>query len=296
MATAYKHLDAGAAQLMQSSDLERIRYIQRDRFIEHSAVAAVLSMLDDFVGRPISVRPPCMALIGDAGAGKSTLLDEFMQRVDKHVDGAGTRRALYSVADAFPTLQVLQTALLAALSIPSPLTSYRERWAADDMIKRAISELGIRVVIIDEVQHILNLPRPVRPALWDWIKWISTACRVSVVCAGIPGAEEIVLRERQLQSRFAVVRLPRWVAGPAFAQFLSAFERSLPLRRPSGLGTQEIQKALLRESQVKQQVAGVTHGVKQIIESAAIHAIRTGEERITLPALAAWRHLCANSA
>jgi hypothetical protein len=51
----------------------------------------------------------------------------------------------------------------------------------------------------------------------------------------------------------------------------------------------EMQEALLKESRVKQQVAGVTHGIKQIIEYAAIEAIRSGEERITRPLLTSWR-------
>jgi hypothetical protein len=59
--------------------------------------------------------------------------------------------------------------------------------------------------------------------------------------------------------------------------------------RPSGLGSTEMQEALLKESRVKQQIGGVTHGIKQIIEYAAIEAIQSGEERITKSLLTAWR-------
>jgi hypothetical protein len=111
------------------------------------------------------------------------------------------------------------------------------------------------------------------------------------VCCGIPGSEEIVLRERQLQTRFTVMRLARWTSGPAFGQFLQAYEKSLPLKRPSGLGSAEMQEAILREARVKQLVNGVTHGIKQVVEYAAIAAIREGEERITTKLLTTWREV-----
>lgn len=288
-ANVLSHLNAAIAHLIDAGDEDRIRHIQRDRFVEHNPATRVLHLLQDFVLRPPSVRPPCLALIGDAGAGKSTLLMEFMRRTDAATADSSTRRVVYMVADPYPELVNLQTTLLLAMSIPPAQAEYRRRWAADELIQRAIVELGVRVVVIDEISHILNLPRYAQIAVFDWLKWISTACRVSVVCSGIPGSERIVMRERQLETRFAVMRLPCWTAGPAFGQFLQAFEKSLPLRRPSGLGSTEMQEALLKESRVKQQIGGVTHGLKQIIEYAAIEAIRSGEERITRSLLTAWR-------
>lgn len=287
--TLHSHLNPDAARLIGASDEERIRQIQLDRFIEYGSVTRVLSILDDFALRPPSVRPPCLALVADSGGGKSTVLTEFVRRLGAATLDSNARRVIYMVVDPFPELPNMQTSLLSAMSIPPAQGQYRRRWAADELIKRAIIELGVRVVIFDEIGHLLNLPRLSQVLVFDWLKWISTACRVSVVCSGIPGSEQIVLRERQLQTRFTVMRLPCWTAGPAFGQFLQAFERSLPIRRPSGLAALDMQEALLKESRVKQQVSGVTDGVKQIIEYAAIEAIRSGEERITRSLLTSWR-------
>ncbi len=287
----YPHLDASALAVIDASNIERIRQVQCDRFVAHGTVLAVLEILDDFLQRPDSVRPPCLALVGDAGSGKSSLLGEFLRRAGANTNSPRLHRVAYCVADALPTLGVLQAALLGALGSPSAEFARRSRYDGDELIRRAIAELGTRIVILDEVQHILNLPRRERAAMWDWIKWVSTANRVSVVTAGIPGSEEMIVQERQLQTRFEVVHLPRWSVGPAFAQFLNAFERSLPLKLPSGLGNTAMQEALLHESFAKQQVTGITHGVKQVIEAAAIRAIRTGEERITAQTLTAWRGL-----
>ena len=290
MASTYSHVDLTTRRLMAASRRARVDYIQRDRFILHSPLTAVLAILEDFVRRPVSIRPPCLALVGDAGSGKSTIAREF-QRRHSNPDDPGTRRVVYCVADAYPELRILQQALMSALDIPPPLSIHRQRWVADDLIQRAIAERATRVVIFDEAQHLLNLPRRDQAAHWDWIKWVSTANRVSIVCTGIPGFESIVREEGQLETRFTIAHLPRWTVGPVFEQFLGAFERSLPLRRPSGLGTVGMQEALLAESGVKQRLSGITHGIKQVIEYAAIEAIWQGTERITVEHLPAWRRM-----
>lgn len=291
VAPKFDHLDAGAARVAMSDDDERIRYIQRDRFVEHGAAQRLLLLLKDLALRPASIRPPCLALVGDAGSGKSTLLTEFLRLMDK-VDGTSGRcSAVYLVADPRPTIEVLQSALMAALSLPRPKTRWRQRSEGDSLIRQAIRELGVRVVVIDEIAHLLNLQNALQQETWDWIKWISTACGVSIACAGIPGYERMLLKDGQLQTRFSIVRLPAWRPGPALADFLAQYERSLPLRKPSGLARMEIQQALLAETQVKQQIKGVTDGIRQVLEFAAIRAIRTEEERIFKPMLSAWRDL-----
>jgi Cdc6-like AAA superfamily ATPase len=173
----FTHLNADALRLITASDEVRIRHIQRDRFIEHRSSTRVLELLEDFVLRPPSVRPPCLALVGDAGSGKSTLMTEFLRRTSESTTDSGSMRVVYMVADPYPDLSILQTSLLSAMSIPPVLAEHRKQWAADELIKRAIADLGVRVVVIDEIAHIQNLRRFTRAAVFDWLKWISTACR-----------------------------------------------------------------------------------------------------------------------
>jgi hypothetical protein len=52
-----------------------------------------------------------------------------------------------------------------------------------------------------------------------------------------------------------------------------------------------MQEALLRESALKQRIPGITHGIKQVIEHAAIEAIESGVERISMPLLWSWRNM-----
>ncbi|HEV2702904.1 MAG TPA: TniB family NTP-binding protein [Steroidobacteraceae bacterium] len=288
MPRKYAHLAAGARALIDGTDEERIRYSQQDRFVPYSAVLSILELLDGFVNRPVSIRPPCLALVGDSGCGKSTLMEELERRYRNAADPT-TRKVVVCTMDPLPELRVSQRALLTALGVPATMSLYRPRVDGDDLIARSLRELGTRLVVFDETLHMTNLHGRALNLQWDWIKWVSTANRVSVVCTGIPGFEQTIREESQLESRFTILRIPRWSAGPSFEQFLSSFEQSLPLRRPSGLGTARMQEAILRESGLQEHIAGITQGIKQVIERAAIEAIRTGIERVTLPLLSAWR-------
>jgi hypothetical protein len=52
-----------------------------------------------------------------------------------------------------------------------------------------------------------------------------------------------------------------------------------------------MQEALLAESGIKQRFPGITHGIKQVIEYAAIEAIWSKTERITPALLPTWRRM-----
>jgi len=144
VARLYEHLDEDARELLDADAETRLRYIQRDRFIPYHPVETVLNLLDGFVRRPPSIRPPCLAPVGDAGSGKSTLVREFEHRLRVPQDPS-TQVAVYFVADPHPDIQILQRALMLALDIPSPLSAHRQRWVADDLIQRALVERATRL-------------------------------------------------------------------------------------------------------------------------------------------------------
>ena len=87
------------------------------------------------------------------------------------------------------------------------------------------------------------------------------------------------MTDQQLADRFAAAELPPWEHGAAFEQLLLSFESILPLRRPSEF----------RDSKMHQRILSLTEGVLgrigRLLESAAVEAIRSGEERICLSLL-----------
>ena len=87
------------------------------------------------------------------------------------------------------------------------------------------------------------------------------------------------MTDDQLADRFAAAELPAWENDEAFEQLLLSFESILPLHRSSDF----------RDLKVRQRVLSLTQGVLgrvcRLMETAAVEAIRSGEERITLALL-----------
>lgn len=251
--TDYPHLNDEARLVVESDAETRIQFIQADRYIPNPQASVALDALLRMARRPTSVRPLCIALIADGGAGKSTVLNVFRRQVDLSSASIERSPIAYCVIDAFPNPTAMQIAMLSALDIPKPNLGPRWNWTANDLVKQTIKELHIKVVVLDEIHHLNNLPERLRQGMWDWIKWLSTACRVSIVCAGPPGSEQLILQDLQLKTRFRIYRLTRWRPGPEFANFLKIYESSIPLKRASGLSGLKMQETILRETSLMQQ-------------------------------------------
>ena len=90
-------------------------------------------------------------------------------------------------------------------------------------------------------------------------------------------------QDTQLGSRYAIVRLTRWTAGPDLAAFLQGYERACPLKLASHLNDTKIIRALLEET------AGLTESIVRCLQAAALVAIRDGVERIIPENFVWWR-------
>lgn len=95
--------------------------------------------------------------------------------------------------------------------------------------------------------------------------------------------EQALREDRQLRSRFPVVRLDRWTPGPDLAAFLKGYERACPLRLASRLSDVRFMQSLLKETK------GITDTIIRCLQAAALVATREGTERIAAEMLIWWR-------
>jgi len=291
MTVRFAHLSPETRTVAVADNRTRIGYIRRDRFIEHAGVqpvkARVLSLLD----RPRTVRPQCVLLASEAGSGKTALLRHLQRLYPDEADRESQRirrRVIYCEVEPAPTPLSLQVGLLTELGAP-PL-NLRRRDLRNDLIKRYLSEFGVELVLFDEVQHVVALPLRERMLELDWMKWVSTAGKASVVlAAALASGRRLIEHDPQLLTRFTEMAIPRFAAGTALAQFLLTLERSLPLRRASGLSERSLQQAILDETTVMQGRPGLTDGIVKVVQEAAVAAVLGGAERIDSAMLSAWR-------
>ena len=99
---------------------------------------------------------------------------------------------------------------------------------------------------------------------------------MSIVLVGTADALIALQSDAQMISRFTPLELPRWGENDEFRRFIAAFERLIPLRKPSGLAQRDIVQFVLAVSD------GVTGAVTLLLNQAAELAIRDRTEKITL--------------
>jgi len=197
------HLSPEARVVAAADHRTRISYIRRDRFIEHAGVHPVKTRILSLLNRPRTVRPQCMLLASEAGSGKTALL-RHLQRLYPDVDDRESqrvvRRVVYCEVEPAPTPLSLQVGLLTELGVP-PVT-LRRRDLRNDLIRRYLSEFGVEVVLFDEVQHVLALSLRERMLELDWMKWISTAGKASVVLsAAMASGRRLIEHDRAAEGK-----------------------------------------------------------------------------------------------
>jgi hypothetical protein len=178
--------------------------------------------------------------------------------------------------------------VLAALGAPPStarpvgrlVTSRRE------VVCRLLAEVGARVLVVDEINSVLAGTARQQRLFLQLLRFLSNELCIGLVCAGVPEARHALLSDPQLRSRFAEVELQPWEAGPGLQLFVNRIVQGLPLRLPSAVDSPHLCRRLAERS------GGITLAIRRALERAAVAAIRSGEERITLAALdgdAVWR-------
>ena len=289
MTNQYKHLSQYAVDLLDSTPQERIHSIRQGRFIEYGAVRQILSWVERRMDAPRTERSRYLIISAEAGAGKTSIL-EYLQRCFSDApdqSGPPYRPIIRCCIGPQPGIGSLQRTLLEGLGDLTP--EWRQSSHRNACIKRRLQDLQTRILCFDEAEHLLNMPPHHRSALQDWIRWVSNDAQVDVIYAGAHAVEFLAPGDPYLINRVDLVELPRWTVGADLGSFLRAFERSLPLRRPSRLWGLPMQRALINESRGLHTGGGITYGIVQIIEAAAITAIATKREQIDRALLGVWR-------
>jgi type II secretory pathway predicted ATPase ExeA len=143
---------------------------------------------------------------------------------------------------------------------------------ARDLLRR----IAPRMLIVDEVHHLLAGGYREQRAALNLLKYLANDLKLSIVVVGTADAPLALESDAQMRSRFTPFEIPRWRETEEFRRLLVAFERVLPLRKPSDLSQRSIVQFLLAAS------GGLTGEVSRLLNEAAELAIQDRSERITL--------------
>jgi Bacterial TniB protein len=276
----FSHLGTSQQGIARLSNEERVDWIRQERWIQYPRAKRILERLTELVDYPPRHRMPCLAIYGSTGMGKTRIIQKFLRDNRAHFDRKLGRTRLPVISIQMPPTpyprdlyEEMLTAMSGVFAYGATVTALRHR------IQALAGQLEVRMLIIDEIHALLvGTPREQRIIL-TVIRRLANDLRIPLVCLGIEEANRALMTDDQLADRFAAAELPAWQDDAAFEQLLLSFESILPLRQPSEF----------RDPKVRQRILSLTQGVLgricRLMETAAVEAIRSGEERISLALL-----------
>jgi Bacterial TniB protein len=102
-------------------------------------------------------------------------------------------------------------------------------------VVQLLSTVGVKMLIIDEIQHVLAGPMLRQRHFLNVIKYLGNELQIPIVAAGTHDAFNAIQTDPQLSNRFEPALLRRWTLTDEYLRLLASFEVALPLERPSRL-------------------------------------------------------------
>jgi hypothetical protein len=265
------HLSERARQQLESLTVdERCAAIEEARWIGYMAANRALESLSKIRDRPKSTRTAGVAICGPYRNGKTMVADKFLTTATRQI-----RPTYYYQLPSEPSRLEFLTQMIRAMGrVPNPTerTIEGRRQQLEDLL----DEYEPRVFIFDDAHHAFR---------GSGVKEFHTLLRsmghrwdMSPVLIGDRSLAEVIHNDGELRTRLASCALPRWQYDIEYAKLLNSLVRELPLRQKSELTDEPLAKRIFQVS------AGLIGDMVQNVAIAAAHAVRGGEERITLTA------------
>jgi type II secretory pathway predicted ATPase ExeA len=259
---------------------ERIEYILSDRWIGYPRAKAILQTMEELMHHPRTYRMPNMLLVAPTNNGKTILLQKFFDAY-KPVITPETQQTvihvLYVQAPPIPNEKAFYCNILSALN--APYTPNTTGAMLQYQVIRILRKVQTKVLIIDEIHHILAGSYLSQRAFLNLIKYLSNELQIVIIGSGIRDAFSAINTDKQLANRFEPAVLPTWKPDGEYFRLLSSFEAMFPLHQKSNLTKEEIAIKILSMS------GGTIGEISMILKKAAVLAIKTGKEMIDLSLL-----------
>ena len=271
------HLHSSARALALLGNEQRIRMLQRDRWIDYPRATEALRRLERLLETPQRERMPCLVIHGRSNIGKTLVIAKFLREHPPQFDGGRgleQRQIVSMQMPATPDQRRFYSALLFELGAPQSATATLAQ--LERVCRDLLRRIAPRMLIVDEVHHLLAGSHIEQRASLNLLKYLANDLKISVVAVGTSDAPLAFRTDPQMSSRFTPFEMPRWTESDDFRRLLRAFEQVLPLRRVSDLAQRPFVQFLISAS------GGLLGEVSRLLGEAAEQAILDGSERISL--------------
>lgn len=281
---ALAHLLPAARQQAELGNDERILGLLRDRWIDYPRATQALQQLERLFETPRRERMPCLLLHGDSNIGKTKITAKFRRAHPSEFDEkSGVERCPVVAMQMPPTPDQhrFYSGLLVELGAPHNAASGLA--ALERLAREILRRMSPRMLVVDEVHHLLAGSYREQRASLNLLKFLANDLQISMVLVGTRDAVLALQTDTQMISRYVPFEIPRWRESDGLRRLLAAFERALPLRKPSDLARREIVQFVLSAS------GGLTGEISTLLNNAAELSIRNGDEFIDITHL---EHVC----
>jgi hypothetical protein len=270
-----EHVFPEIADMLSADDSTRIRSSHEERWVSYPKAVTILRRLERLHEYPRRSRMPCLLIVGRSGMGKTMLLERFLRQHSPAWEPENGREhtpVLSVVIRPQPTVRRFYAQILSALGAPA--TSTAPSGIIEDRVYHLLPALGTRMLIVDEVHNVFTATRSSdRDAMMALLRTLTGELKISLVCAGTSEAENALLGDEQLASRYEPLTLQAWQPSTEFQGLAGSALRSMPLRQPSELNSQAI-RHLIDITQ------GVAARIFRVLADLAEQSILAGTERI----------------
>lgn len=270
------HLNKSTQIIASMNGDVRIEKVLAEKWIGYTRATKILSKLEALLHHPRTHRMPNLLLLGPTNNGKTLLLSKFFERHKPAVTPSDTHLSvpvIYLQMPPKPDERKFYNAILETLKAPQKDNDRIEK--KHHQVLCILKKVETRMLIIDELHHILAGKYESQRAFLNLLKYLSNELRLVIVGAGIKDAYHAINTDPQLANRFEPALLPKWKWDEEYLRLLKSFEALLPLRRPSNLDREDIAIKILSLSE------GIIGEMASILRKSAITAIETKAECIT---------------
>ncbi|MGE4294338.1 MAG: TniB family NTP-binding protein [Campylobacterales bacterium] len=260
---------------LSMSDKDRLHTLRTEKWFGYPTAVDILDSFKELLDYPRKPRMPGTLLVGETNNGKTSILSRFVSLNPSYEGEEATIIPVMSVqAPPSPDLSAFYSQILHRLAVPYRNTDKTSK--KEQLVHHYFALCSVRMLIVDEIHNILSGTVPKQKVFMNALKNLSNELMIPIVLAGIPDALHATNTDSQISNRFKPVFLPRWKLDRSFLSLLASIEKTLPLKKPSNLGTTK-ELALA----IADQAEGYIGEIVELVTKAAELAIKNGVERIT---------------
>lgn len=269
------HLTERAKSIVLLQGHERIDYLVKWMWIYSEAAEQVEGICKRMLSFNHPNQAPCLLVTGPSGIGKTSMI-AYLRR---HVFPKNNSVVFF---DSRRCLTYKSFLLKFAQQLNIGISEHSKKTCAELEVEldTACRLCGLKYLVVDNIHDLMRGSRGDQRNVLTFLRELSASNQpVSLFCFSIDKFAIALRSDEQLEGRFTVYSVPLWRNDAELVSFLCTLESELPLKKPSDLASSKKIEFLLQHS------GGITKKIIEAIKHAAIAAIASQQEKITLDML-----------